>query len=102
MEVATMSAHLFPVTRMAQCPPKNSRCATSSLSLRASLSSNFFSTSVSGSVSSEFSGQILRPASVNPYLPSRGKRGGVTMVLFYARCLCSMYLVLIMSQIDSK
>lgn len=80
-----MGSHFFPVTRMAHCPPMNSRSATSSLSLRASLSSNFFSASVGGSASSDFSGHRIRPASVNPYRPSRGKRGVVTMVIPFSR-----------------
>ncbi|KAI5655789.1 hypothetical protein M9H77_32976 [Catharanthus roseus] len=88
MEVATMASHLFPVTRMKQLPPMSSRSsASSSSSVRASLSTSFFSPSVAGSVSADFSGHRIRPASLNPYKPSgsRAKRGVLTMVIPFSR-----------------
>ncbi|KAL8088931.1 ATP-dependent Clp protease proteolytic subunit-related protein 4, chloroplastic-like [Apium graveolens] len=52
-----------------------------------SLSTNFLSSYTSGSVSADFSGQKIRPLSLNPHAPgsSSPKRGVVTMVIPFSR-----------------
>ncbi|GMP95645.1 hypothetical protein CsSME_00044608 [Camellia sinensis var. sinensis] len=96
MEVATMASHFFPTTTTTTTTTTVTRMLSSSTnrtlswsSPRASLSSNFLSPSVAGSVSGNFSGQKLRPASLNPYSSShsgsRPKRGVVTMVIPFSR-----------------
>ncbi|KAL5750816.1 hypothetical protein ACOSP7_025419 [Xanthoceras sorbifolium] len=98
MEVATASASNFALhTRMLATPQRTSpriinpnrtlTRASSSSSLRASLSTNFLSPFATGSVSSDFSGLKLRPASLNPasFSTSRPKRRVVTMVIPYQR-----------------
>ncbi|KAA8526001.1 hypothetical protein F0562_007899 [Nyssa sinensis] len=92
MEVATVSSHIFHTTRMLSSPTGsrtlNPNRALSSSSIRASLSTNFLSSFVGGSVCGDFAGQKIRPASLKPCSPSsgsHGKRGVVTMVIPFSR-----------------
>ncbi|KAF5816294.1 putative endopeptidase Clp [Helianthus annuus] len=91
MEVATMASHFFPTTRLPSIPnSRNTRPVTASLSsypssyssIKPSLSTNFISPYIGNSVSSDFSGHKIRPASLNP---SSRKRAGVTMVIPFSR-----------------
>ncbi|XP_062073873.1 ATP-dependent Clp protease proteolytic subunit-related protein 4, chloroplastic [Humulus lupulus] len=95
MEVATTASSFALHSRML-APPTPYRTLTplraqttysSSSSLRASLSSNFLSPFAGGSLSADFSGQKLRPSSLNPALfrSSNAKRGVVTMVIPFSR-----------------
>ncbi|KAL3499729.1 hypothetical protein ACH5RR_038822 [Cinchona calisaya] len=80
-----MASHSFPLARMKQFQPCSSRASTSSSSLKPSLLST---PSLGGSVSADFSGLRIRPASLNPYSPSNSraaKRGVVTMVIPFSR-----------------
>ncbi|CAM8882897.1 hypothetical protein QQ045_018741 [Rhodiola kirilowii] len=98
MEVATTmaSASAFPLPNAPRISSSSCRCLThyrrtASSSLRATaaatLSSNLLPPFVGNSVLGEFSGQKLRPASLNPALmsDSRGKRSVVTMVIPFSR-----------------
>ncbi|CAM8880618.1 unnamed protein product [Rhodiola kirilowii] len=99
MEVATTmaSASAFPLRNASRISSSSScRCLThyrrtASSSLRATatatLSSNLLQPFVGNSVLGEFSGQKLRPPSLNPALmsDSRGKRSLVTMVIPFSR-----------------
>ncbi|XP_059657662.1 ATP-dependent Clp protease proteolytic subunit-related protein 4, chloroplastic [Cornus florida] len=83
--MATVASHFFPTTRTRTTFPK--RTVTSS-SIRSSLSTNFLSPLVGGSVAGDLSGLKIRPPSLNPNLPSSGshaKRGVVTMVIPFSR-----------------
>ncbi|KAI7981410.1 hypothetical protein LOK49_Contig46G00008 [Camellia lanceoleosa] len=93
MEAATMASHFFPTTTATATATRmlsssTNRTLTWSFP-RASLSSNFLTPSVAGSVSGDFSCQKLRPASLNPYSSSHSgshpKRGVVTMVIPFSR-----------------
>uniref|UniRef100_A0A7N0UZF2 ATP-dependent Clp protease proteolytic subunit n=1 Tax=Kalanchoe fedtschenkoi TaxID=63787 RepID=A0A7N0UZF2_KALFE len=92
MEVAASmaSASTFPLQTHARISPCYSRrAASSSLKAAASAapSSSFIAPLVGGSVLGGFSGQKLRPASLNPALisGSSGKRSVVTMVIPFSR-----------------
>ncbi|CAH1453842.1 unnamed protein product [Lactuca virosa] len=91
MEVATMASHFFPSARIvSKTNSRSNRTVPASLSssnssIKASLSTNFTSPFVGSSISSDFSGQKIRPASLNPSLSSHGKRLGVTMVIPFSR-----------------
>ncbi|CAI9095610.1 OLC1v1031599C1 [Oldenlandia corymbosa var. corymbosa] len=87
MEVATMASHMFPATRMKLSSSLSSRASAPSSLPKLSLSTSFLSPSVVGSVSADFSGHRIRPASLNPYKPSGSgaKRGVVTMVIPFSR-----------------
>lgn len=99
MAAATMASNLFTHTRML-APPTNS-CATSSNRTPASFSlrANLLSPYVGGSVASDFSGQKIRPSSLNSasFSGSHAKRTGVTMVLSWLRrltCFLLSFIVL--------
>ncbi|KAL3497580.1 hypothetical protein ACH5RR_040312 [Cinchona calisaya] len=84
------SSHSFPLSKMKLFPPSASRASTSSsYSFKPSLSTTFLFPSVAGSVSADFSGHRIRPASLNPhhrpFSASRPKRGVVTMVIPFSR-----------------
>ncbi|OMP07596.1 ClpP [Corchorus olitorius] len=94
MEVAAASsfalhAHLSsPPTSARTVNPNRNLTSSPSTSIRASLSTNFFSHCPAvGSVSGDFSGLKLRPDSLNPasLSGSKPKRGVVTMVIPFAR-----------------
>ncbi|KAL3499731.1 hypothetical protein ACH5RR_038824 [Cinchona calisaya] len=85
MEVASMASHSFPLARMKQFQPCSSRASTSSSSLKPSLLST---PSIGGSVSADFAGLRIRPASLSPYSLSNSrsaKRGVVTIVIPFSR-----------------
>ncbi|XP_047327759.1 ATP-dependent Clp protease proteolytic subunit-related protein 4, chloroplastic [Impatiens glandulifera] len=91
MEVTTVASHFFPVARVSS-PMNSSRNSfqarsLSSSSPKASLSTNFISHYSGGSVTADFSGQRIRPASLNPNFSSgsSGKRPVVTMVIPFSR-----------------
>ncbi|KAL2526221.1 ATP-dependent Clp protease proteolytic subunit [Abeliophyllum distichum] len=78
-----MASHLFPTTpiKSASPSPNPNPILFAPSSVRASLSTSFISPFVGGSVSGDFSGHKIRPASLNPYSSgTRSKRGVVTMV----------------------
>lgn len=91
MEVATIVSHFFPSSRMLSSPTisktTNPNRALTSSFRNSSLSTNFIYPFVGGSVNGSFSGQKIRPDSLNPFTTSssgsRGKRGVVTMVPFF-------------------
>ncbi|KAL5724041.1 endopeptidase Clp [Ranunculus cassubicifolius] len=92
MELSTMSSRLPQTTRMLANSPNPNSNRTSlpsprSLSPKASLTTNFTAPFVAGSLSTDFSGQKIRPSILNPSLSgnSRGKRGVVTMVIPFLR-----------------
>ncbi|XP_010246082.1 PREDICTED: ATP-dependent Clp protease proteolytic subunit-related protein 4, chloroplastic-like [Nelumbo nucifera] len=94
MEVATVSSHFFLHTRMVSSPHPRSRNSKRTLNCSGgvsvrSLTSNLVVPFVGGSVSGDFCGQKIRPASLNPSLTfssdSRRKRGVVTMVIPFLR-----------------
>ncbi|EXC02086.1 ATP-dependent Clp protease proteolytic subunit-related protein 4 [Morus notabilis] len=97
MEVAASASSFLLHTRRMLAPPTtatsrtpiraHTTTASSSPALRASLSSNFLSPFAGGGLSAEFSGQKLRPASLNPasFRNSKPKRGVVTMVIPFSR-----------------
>ncbi|GAB4834641.1 ATP-dependent Clp protease proteolytic subunit-protein 4, chloroplastic [Ancistrocladus abbreviatus] len=93
MEIASMASHSFLSNTRVLSPTTHSRLtistvhtnSSSSSSLGASLSTNFLSPFVPGSVSGEFSGLKLRPKSLSPAPNSRPKRGVVTMVIPFSR-----------------
>ncbi|KAK9274719.1 hypothetical protein L1049_021970 [Liquidambar formosana] len=87
MEVATIASSFALHTRMS-APSTHSRNRTlTSSPLRASLSTSLLSPFVGGSVAGDFSGQKIRPASLNPasFSGSHSKRGVVTMVIPFSR-----------------
>ncbi|XP_010258730.1 PREDICTED: ATP-dependent Clp protease proteolytic subunit-related protein 4, chloroplastic-like [Nelumbo nucifera] len=96
MAVATVSSR-FPLDfRMVSTPQsttstnsKRTLASSAGVSVKASLTSNLIAPFIGGSVSADFCGQKIRPASLNPSLTfssgSRGKRGVVTMVIPFLR-----------------
>ncbi|KAL8488145.1 hypothetical protein ACS0TY_024436 [Phlomoides rotata] len=75
-----MASLLFPATRMAPNPSLS--LASSTSSRRPSLPTSFLCPYVGGSVSGDFTGTRIRPASLtSSNSSSRGTRGVVTMVL---------------------
>ncbi|KAK4792517.1 hypothetical protein SAY86_022952 [Trapa natans] len=91
MEVASMTSG-FTLHKRVLSPPfpsvsMSSSSARSSASVRASLSTGFLSTFSGGSVSGGFSGQKIRPKTLNPVTisESKGKRSVVTMVIPFSR-----------------
>ncbi|KAK6117472.1 hypothetical protein DH2020_048799 [Rehmannia glutinosa] len=80
-----MASLPFPTTRMTLSP--SLVLASPSSSRRPSLTTSFLSPFVGGSVSGDFSGLRIRPASLNPssYSTNQPKRGVVTMVIPFSR-----------------
>ncbi|XP_073125092.1 ATP-dependent Clp protease proteolytic subunit-related protein 4, chloroplastic isoform X2 [Henckelia pumila] len=73
-----MASHVLPTAGITLST--NPLLTSSSSSFKPSLCTNFLSPIVGGSVSGDFSGQRICPASLKPTSStSRGKRGGVTM-----------------------
>ncbi|XP_057977167.1 ATP-dependent Clp protease proteolytic subunit-related protein 4, chloroplastic [Malania oleifera] len=91
MEAATMaSTHIFPTLRTFapnHLRTGNPKRTLTSPSVRASLSTSLLAPFVGGSVFSDFSGQKIRPALLNPdsLSGSRAKRGVVTMVIPFSK-----------------
>lgn len=89
MEISTISSR-FPIgTRIVAKPISQTRSSgrtlnvSNGLSVKATLTYNFIAPFVGGSVTGDFSGQKIRPVSLNPSsisTGSRGKRGVHTMV----------------------
>ncbi|XP_031503497.1 ATP-dependent Clp protease proteolytic subunit-related protein 4, chloroplastic [Nymphaea colorata] len=69
------------------CRPRMSAKALASASPKpSSFSTSFVASPPNGSVMSEFSGYKIRPQSLNPsFVPSRGRRGVITMVIPFQR-----------------
>ncbi|GMH28829.1 hypothetical protein Nepgr_030672 [Nepenthes gracilis] len=92
MDAAAMASRSLLSTRMLS-PPTNLRSTSStrpatlstSSTLRASLSTNFVSHFVAGSVTGEFSGLRLRPQCLFSPSNPRPKKGVVTMVIPFSR-----------------
>ncbi|KAL2548024.1 ATP-dependent Clp protease proteolytic subunit-related protein 4 [Forsythia ovata] len=85
-----MASHFLPIPttpiKSASPSPNPNPILSAPSSVRASLSTSFISPFVGGSISGDFSGHKIRPASLNPYSSgSRGKRGVVTMVIPFSR-----------------
>ncbi|KAL8492590.1 hypothetical protein ACS0TY_023977 [Phlomoides rotata] len=79
-----MASLLFPATRMAPNPSLS--LASSTSSRRPSLPTSFLCPYVGGSVSGDFTGTRIRPASLtSSNSSSRGTRGVVTMVIPFSR-----------------
>ncbi|XP_073125091.1 ATP-dependent Clp protease proteolytic subunit-related protein 4, chloroplastic isoform X1 [Henckelia pumila] len=79
-----MASHVLPTAGITLST--NPLLTSSSSSFKPSLCTNFLSPIVGGSVSGDFSGQRICPASLKPTSStSRGKRGGVTMVIPFSR-----------------
>ncbi|XP_021768046.1 ATP-dependent Clp protease proteolytic subunit-related protein 4, chloroplastic-like [Chenopodium quinoa] len=92
MAASMASSHSFLTSRLCSpSPPLHSKPTTTTTasfrasSLRASLSSNFLSPYVGGSVSGDFSGHKLRRPHSLTSSNSRPKRGVVTMVIPFSR-----------------
>ncbi|KAK4788293.1 hypothetical protein SAY86_019612 [Trapa natans] len=92
MEVATMTTSSFTLHKRILSPPvpfvsMNASRRRSSVPFRASLSTGFLPKFSGGSISGDFSGQKIRPKTLNPATisGSKGKRGVVTMVIPFSR-----------------
>ncbi|KAI3918615.1 hypothetical protein MKX01_041935 [Papaver californicum] len=90
MEISTMSSSRFAIdTRMVVKPISARKTLNFSNRISAkatSLNSSFSLPFVGGSISTDFSGQKIRPVSLNPFSAgSRGNRGVITMVIPFLR-----------------